>query len=146
MVRDTVFPLGPRGRPGLPRAGLSGPSSRPSGVPRRMDRGSHRCLAVRHDRVMLLVLRRGLDSDAETIAELYLRARQAALPAIPAMVHTAEETRCWIEQQIVPETELWIAQAHDGTVVGMLVLDGDCVDQLYVEPELTGLGIGSEMI
>ena len=31
-------------------------------------------------------------------------------------------------------------------VVGMLVLDADWVDQLYVEPELTGHGIGSELI
>jgi GNAT superfamily N-acetyltransferase len=101
---------------------------------------------MRHHRVMRFVLRRGLDSDAEATAELYLRARRAALPAIPVMVHTDEETRRWMAQWVVPETELWIAEAHDGAVVGMLVLDGDWVDQLYVEPELTGHKIGSELI
>lgn len=95
---------------------------------------------------MQLALRRGLDSDAERTAELYLRARKAALPAIPLMVHTDEETRRWMAQRVVPQTELWIAETRDGRVVGMLVLDADWVDQLYVEPELTGHGIGSELI
>jgi ribosomal protein S18 acetylase RimI-like enzyme len=95
---------------------------------------------------MQMVLRRGLDSDVETIAELYLRARKAALPAIPLMIHTDEETRRWMAQRVVRQTELWIAETRDGEVVGMLVLDDDWVDQLYVEPALTGHGIGSELI
>jgi GNAT superfamily N-acetyltransferase len=95
---------------------------------------------------MHLVLRRGIDSDAETTAELYLRARKAARLAIPLMVHPDEETRRWIAQRVVPQTELWIAEIRDGAVVGMLVLDDDWVDQLYVEPGLTGQGIGSELI
>jgi GNAT superfamily N-acetyltransferase len=95
---------------------------------------------------MHIVLRRGLDSDAEMTAELYLRARKAALPAIPLMVHTDEETRRWIAQRVVPQTELWIDETRDGAAVGMLVLEDDWVDQLYVEPELTGQGIGGELI
>jgi GNAT superfamily N-acetyltransferase len=95
---------------------------------------------------MMLMLRRGLGGDAETTAELYLRARKAALPAIPAMVHTDEETQRWMAQRVVPETELWIAETRDGAVVGMMVLDDDWVDQLYVEPKLTSHGIGSELI
>jgi GNAT superfamily N-acetyltransferase len=95
---------------------------------------------------MHLVLRRGLASDAGTTGELYLRARTAAVPRIPLMVHTDEETRRWIAQRVVPQTELWVAETRDGAIVGMLVLDDDWVDQLYVEPGLTGQGIGSELI
>jgi GNAT superfamily N-acetyltransferase len=95
---------------------------------------------------MQLVLRRGLASDAEATAELYLRARKAALPAIPLMVHTDAETRRWMAQRVVSRTEHWIAETGDGVVIGMLVIDGDWVDQLYVEPELTGQGIGNELI
>ncbi len=79
---------------------------------------------------MHVVLRRGIESDAETIAELYLRARKPALPAMPMMVHTDEDTRRWIDQQIVPQTEVWVAEAGDGSLVGMLVLDEDWVEQL----------------
>ena len=31
-------------------------------------------------------------------------------------------------------------------LVGLLVLDGDWVDQLYVEPALTGRGIGTKLL
>ena len=95
---------------------------------------------------MHVVLRRGIDSDAEAIAELYLRARKAALPAIPMMVHTDEDTRRWIGQRIVPRTELWVAETGDGSLVGMLVLDEDWVEQLYVEPALTSQGIGGKLV
>jgi ribosomal protein S18 acetylase RimI-like enzyme len=30
--------------------------------------------------------------------------------------------------------------------VGILVLKGDCIDQLYVDPTLTGRGIGAELL
>src|SRR5690348_15387540 len=95
---------------------------------------------------MHLRLRRGIDSDARAIAELYLRARKAAVPAIPTMVHTDEETRRWIAQRVVPQTELWVAETGDGSLIGMLVLKDDWVDQLYVEPTLTGQGIGGELV
>lgn len=34
----------------------------------------------------------------------------------------------------------------DGEVVGLLVLDGDDVDQLYVDPAMTGQGVGSRLL
>jgi GNAT superfamily N-acetyltransferase len=95
---------------------------------------------------MRLRLRRGTDSDAEAIAELYLRARKAAHPAIPMMAHTDEETTRWIARRVVPHTELWVAQTGDGSLVGLSVLDDDWVDKLYVEPALTGQEIGGELI
>jgi GNAT superfamily N-acetyltransferase len=101
---------------------------------------------VRHHRVVYLTLRRGIDNDAEAVAELYLRARNAAIPAIPMMVHTNEETRRWIAGRIIPQTELWVAESDDAALIGMLVLDDEWVDQLYVEPAFTGQGIGGELI
>jgi len=92
------------------------------------------------------VLRLGIDTDAEAVAELYLRARRAAIPAIPTIVHTNEETRTWIARRVIPLTELWVAVRDERALVGMLALDNEWVDQLYVEPALTGQGIGAELI
>jgi GNAT superfamily N-acetyltransferase len=39
-----------------------------------------------------------------------------------------------------------VAEDDAGALVGLLVLDEDWVEQLYVEPTLTGRGIGSELI
>jgi GNAT superfamily N-acetyltransferase len=93
-----------------------------------------------------LTLRRGTDRDVEAVTDLYLRARKAAVPAIPMTVHTDDEVRRWIARRVVPDTELWLAVGSGRTLVGLLVLDDEWVDQLYVDPELTGCGIGSELI
>jgi GNAT superfamily N-acetyltransferase len=93
---------------------------------------------------MELTLRRGTDSDAGPLAELYLRARRAAVPIIPMTAHTDDEVRAWIAELVIPRTEVWVAES-DG-LVGLLVLDDDWVDQLYVDPERTGQGIGTRLI
>src|SRR6478736_6092509 len=49
-------------------------------------------------------------------------------------------------EQVVPPTELWVAEDDGVALVGLLVLDQDRFEQLYVEPTLTGRGIGSELI
>jgi hypothetical protein len=38
---------------------------------------------VRHDRLVYLMLRRGIDNDAEAVAELYLRAPERRNPGDP---------------------------------------------------------------
>ena len=44
------------------------------------------------------------------------------------------------------EKELWLAETQPGSVAGILVLDGGWIDAVYVEPQLTGRGIGSELV
>jgi GNAT superfamily N-acetyltransferase len=94
---------------------------------------------------MELVIRRGTADDARAAADLWLRARHAALGTIPAPVHTVEEVRDWFATHVVPETELWLAEA-DCALAAILVIAGDDLDQLYVSPELTGRGIGSALV
>lgn len=44
------------------------------------------------------------------------------------------------------ELELWVAESEDGEMLGILVLDGDWIDQLYVDPAKTGRGIGGLLV
>ena len=92
-------------------------------------------------------IRRGGARDARAAADLYLRAREAALRAgsMPAGVHDDDDVRGYFAAHIVGASELWVAE-QDGALAGILVLDGDFVDQLYVEPGLTGRGIGSALL
>jgi GNAT superfamily N-acetyltransferase len=97
---------------------------------------------------MQLTVRRGRSGDAEAVATLYLRARHAAAAAgtIPPLVHADAEVRDWVARVVIPGRECWLAQRPPGTTVGLLVLDEDWVDQLYVDPDMTGAGIGAELM
>ena len=53
--------------------------------------------------------------------------------------------RAWLAAHIT-RTELWVAQAGDGELLAILVLDGDRVDQLYVDPSHTGRGMGTRLL
>src|SRR3954453_19402676 len=91
-------------------------------------------------------IRRGTEADARAAADLWLRARKASVGAIPSPVHVDDDVRDWFASHVVTSTELWLAVDRAGTPVGILVLDGKWVDQLYVEPAMTGQGIGAQLL
>ncbi|ROQ32194.1 N-acetylglutamate synthase-like GNAT family acetyltransferase [Streptomyces sp. PanSC19] len=91
-----------------------------------------------------LLLRRAAASDAAEVAEVWLRSYAAALPDV-RRAHTDEEVRSWIRRVVVPGQETWVATA-DGTVVAMMVLGDEELDQLYVDPPWRGHGIGDRLV
>jgi GNAT superfamily N-acetyltransferase len=63
------------------------------------------------------------------------------------LVHTDADVRRWFAGVVLAEREVWLAEADgSGGVVGLMVLDGDWVDQLYVDPSWTGRGLGSRFV
>ncbi len=97
-------------------------------------------------RVNSAILRRAVLEDARAVADVLIRSRRAAADAIPAGVHSDAETREWIRTVVIPEREVWLVEDTDGRPLGVMVLDEDWVDQLYVEPGFTGMGLGSRLI
>jgi GNAT superfamily N-acetyltransferase len=65
---------------------------------------------------------------------------------IPVPVHSDDEVRDWISSRVIAELECWVAETAAGAIVGLLVLDDDWVDQLYVSPAWQSHGVGSALL
>ena len=89
--------------------------------------------------------RRAGPGEAAAVADLYLRARHAAVPAIPPPVHADDDVRRWFTEVVLPEREVWVTDGG-GALTGLLVLDGGWLDQLYVDPARTGEGLGATLV
>ena len=93
----------------------------------------------------MALIRRAGEADAPAVAELLLRARKAAVPAIPPMVHDDDDVRRWVRENLVPSCEVWLAVDGDD-VVGLLALEHEWVDQLYVDPSRLNEGVGTALL
>lgn len=74
-----------------------------------------------------------------------MRSRRASVPAIPPPVHSDDEVRAWFGAVVIPERETWVAEMGKA-IVAVMVLEGNWVDHLYVDPRWTANGIGSRLI
>ncbi|MBV9795443.1 MAG: GNAT family N-acetyltransferase [Actinobacteria bacterium] len=90
-------------------------------------------------------LTRATSADADAAAELYLLARHRAVPAIPPPFHPDDDVRQWL-RGVVRDQEVWLAVAVGGAPLGLMVLDGDWLDQLYVHPAWTSRGLGARFV
>lgn len=91
-------------------------------------------------------VRRATGEDAAAVADLFVRARERAVPAIPPLARPGEQARAWLVRSVVDGREVWVAESETGRVVGMMMLTEDWIDQLYVDPDLTGRGIGKSLL
>jgi GNAT superfamily N-acetyltransferase len=89
-------------------------------------------------------IRRPTLEEAPAIAGVWLRSRAASVPAIPKPVHTDDEVRAHFDV-VVATKDVWVSDERGG-IAALLVLDGDWIDQLYVDPDHFGKGHGSSLI
>jgi GNAT superfamily N-acetyltransferase len=88
--------------------------------------------------------RRPALEEARAIARLWLRSRAASVPAIPEPVHTDDEVRSYFDV-VAATKDVWVIDDRGG-IAALLVLDGEWVDQLYVDPDHFSKGHGSSLI
>lgn len=115
-------------------------------APARVDLGQpYRFVAVaRHvrrlGRMNVRVARTG---ESDTIAEVFI-ASFRGLTFLPT-IHTDDQIRSWIRDQMVPGHEVWVAE-DAGSVAGFAALSGDILGQIYVRPDEQSRGIGTALL
>ncbi len=82
--------------------------------------------------------------EAVAVADLLLLSRRAA-HGIPASVHSDEEVRVWVRELLVPSCDVWIATEGE-QLVGMMAVQGEWIEQLYVSPTHQRRGHGTRLL
>ncbi len=90
------------------------------------------------------LLRRARPDDAAAVAEVWLRAFDAALPTVQR-AHGDDDVRGWVRDVLLPEREVWVAEDRD-EVVAVLALSEGWLEQLYVRPDRQGRGTGDRLL
>ncbi|GGX40981.1 GNAT family N-acetyltransferase [Streptomyces chartreusis] len=91
-----------------------------------------------------VALRRALPTDAGAAADVWLRSFAAALPTV-VRPRSDDEVRTYFREVVVLLRETWVAETA-GRVVGVMVLDGQVLSQLYLDPDWRGRGIGGRFV
>jgi GNAT superfamily N-acetyltransferase len=92
--------------------------------------------------------RRAVPSDADSVAEVYLRSRKELVACAP-LAHSDESVRGWVRTRLIPAGRTTVAVVDD-QIVGFLSVTraGDCgwIEQLYLHPAWVGRGVGTELL
>jgi len=81
--------------------------------------------------------------DLEQVVDLFDRSRAIGLPFLPRL-HSRDEDRAFLAQFVASE-EMTVA-VHDGRIAGFMVCTPGWIEQLYLDPDLRGQGIGRALV
>jgi GNAT superfamily N-acetyltransferase len=87
-------------------------------------------------------IRRATPEDVDAITDVYLASRDAA--PMPAGVHPRDEVRDHT-RRVLPDRDAFLA-IDDGQPVGVLLLEGDSLNWLFIHPGAQGRGVGSALL
>jgi GNAT superfamily N-acetyltransferase len=90
-------------------------------------------------------LRPASADDLPAIADLYLRVRVAAVPAMPPQIHTVEEVHAYVGGWDLGKRDVWLAEVG-GEPAAFMVVEKDWLNSLYVLPDHARQGVGSALL
>ena len=89
------------------------------------------------------LLRPAIASDAAAIAKV-IRASLNAFAWMPVL-HTPDEDLLFIRDIVLPAQQVAVAESGE-RIVGFIAINGDWIDQLYLDPAWTDRRIGSRLL
>lgn len=93
---------------------------------------------------MPVEIRKAREEDAAEVGELFIASQSDALPFV-SRLHTAEETRAFIANDVFLNCEVWVA-VENGRIIGMMALAGTHLDHLYLLPSEYRRGVGTMLL
>lgn len=93
-----------------------------------------------------LLLRPARSDDLLRVGELFWRTRAAAVPAMPPVVHERDDVLAFFAGFDLGVRDLWLAEGPAGDLRGFVELKGEWLDDLYVDPDHQGDGVGTALL
>ena len=92
----------------------------------------------------MTIIRRGTPEDVPRALEIW----RSAVDATHGFL--TPQDRAEIDEMVattfLPNAEMWVAADESETVTGFLVMDGEMIDALFVDPALHGQGYGTLLL
>jgi ribosomal protein S18 acetylase RimI-like enzyme len=91
-------------------------------------------------------LRLMCEPELESVVAIWTRSKKRALWWLAIeRARTPEEDLAFFRDTLCARCEIWLAE-REGRVVGLMALNGDHVDQLFIDPDAQGRGAGSTLL
>lgn len=90
-----------------------------------------------------MLVRLARTGEADSIADVFIPSFRG-LAFVPT-IHTDDQIRAWICDEMVPRHEVWVAEIG-GNVIGFAALSDDLLGHLYVHPDEQDRGVGTALI
>lgn len=92
----------------------------------------------------MIVIRQAEKGDAPAVAEVFIASQADALPFL-AKLHTPDETRDFIINNVFLQCDVWVA-TEGSRIVGMMAINRGHIDHLYLQPGCYRRGIGTRLL
>jgi putative acetyltransferase len=92
----------------------------------------------------MVAIRRGTPADLPRALAIW----RAAVDATHGFLSPEHRTEidAMVAEEFLPNAELWLAVDEADEAQGFLVMDGDMIDALFVDPAVHGRGIGTRLV
>jgi GNAT superfamily N-acetyltransferase len=84
-------------------------------------------------------------ADAAVIARIHMTSRAAAMPYLPPQKRNHSQVTRWVEDVLLKACRTWVA-VRDAEILGYAALEGDMLEDLYLQPDVRRQGIGTLLL
>ena len=92
----------------------------------------------------MTTIRRGSPQDVPRALEIWRSAVEATHGFLTAQDRA--EIDEMVANEFLPKAEMWLAVDQNDKVAGFLVMDGEMIDALFVDPAVHGRGFGTALL
>ncbi len=85
------------------------------------------------------------EGDMSEVAHVFRLSREAALPYLPKL-HTPKEDVSFFRAKVFNRQTVYVLKENGERTVGFIAFDREWIHHLYILPELTGHGLGTQLM